>query len=280
MSSKLIPEFKKSDDTIVLSVSKVKTFQTCKAKYRYCYIEKLPRKDWEFLTFGKFLHETLENFYKEIINGSTILKNELMTNCFKAAYKNWKAKLKPEQVKEAKEILTQLLKKDEDITVLSVEKEFYIDIDSKILLNGYIDRIQLDPDGMLHVSDYKTTKNKKYLEKDHFQLLTYAFVMCLEDPTLEKVRTSYILLRHGFTSIVKEYSRAEIMKVENEFLEYAKQISDEKLYRPNPGFLCSYCDYYEGICPEGKKMESSEKYGVVGWSSENPENTKFGKFKR
>lgn len=259
-----------------LSVSKVKTFKDCKAKFQYCYIEKLPRKEWDFHVFGKFLHEVLENFYKQIINGSPEPPNVIMTACFKAAFEAWKVKLTTEQVKEAKQILVMHLKQSADKsqvgkapTYLSVEKEFYIDIDGKILLNGFIDRIQLDTDGVVHVSDYKTTKNKKYLKNDYFQLLTYAFVMCLEDPSIQKVRTSYILLRHNFESIVKEFDRAEIMKVEQIFLDYANQIDIEKLYRPNPSRLCNYCDYLDH-CDAGRKITNYDEthetpYGAIKW---------------
>jgi ATP-dependent helicase/DNAse subunit B len=50
-----------------LSVSKAKTFDDCKAKYKFCYIQKLPRIDRDFHIFGKFLHSTLESFHKTII---------------------------------------------------------------------------------------------------------------------------------------------------------------------------------------------------------------------
>lgn len=267
-----------------LSVSKVKTFKDCKAKFRFCYIEKLPRKEWDFHVFGKFLHEILEVFHKKIMDGAQEPFHVLMTQSFKQALGNWASKLTAEQKKESQEILTGYLKQliEQQVnktmpTILDVEKDFYIDIDGKVLLNGFIDRVQLDPDGVLHVSDYKTTKNKKYLKNDYFQLLTYAYVMCLEDPKIERVRTSYILLRHGFETIVKEFERAEIMKIESMFLEYSQNIHDEKLYRPNPTPLCGYCDYLES-CKEGKDNQEraaekkefksgkiNAKFGVSDW---------------
>ena len=47
-----------------LSVSKAKTFDQCKAKFKYQYIEKLPKKSWDFQIFGQFLHAILENFHE------------------------------------------------------------------------------------------------------------------------------------------------------------------------------------------------------------------------
>lgn len=260
---------------ITLSVSKVKTFKDCPAKYRFCYIEKLPRKDWSFHTFGKFIHEILENFYRSKIEGSTDPHNIIMGQSLKNAFGNFKEKLTAEQVQETKSILSGYLKQlqdqgDEAPTILTVEKSFYVDIDGKILLNGFIDRTQLDRDGVLHVSDYKTTKNKRYLKNDYFQLLTYAFVMCLEDPNIKKVRTSYILLRHNFETIVKEFDRDEIMEVEKLFLDWADKINDEKLYRPKPTPLCGYCDYLS-FCDIGQRSMGdrapmdSVKFGETKW---------------
>lgn len=269
----VLTERPKTDLALSLSVSKVKTFKDCKAKFKFSYVEKLPRKDWEHLIFGKFLHEVLENFHKQLMENSQAQLHILMTECFKQSSVNWKDKLNVAQKQEAREILGVYLKQITEQknngtmpTILSVEKDFFIDIDGKILLNGFIDRIQMDPDGVLHVSDYKTTKKKEYLKKDYFQLLTYAYVMCLEDPKLEKVRTSYILLRHNFETIIKEYSRNDIMKVEKKFLDYAESIHAEKLYRPTPTPLCDYCDYLD-LCDAGKNRngKSESKFGALDW---------------
>jgi putative RecB family exonuclease len=260
------------ESVLSLSVSKTKTFKDCKAKYRFCYLEKLPRKEWDFHVFGKFLHEVLERFYRKILDGNKDLPNVILSVAWKEAYLNWKQKLTALQIAEAKEICNLFLKylalNNSPPRIISVEEPFFIDIDGKVLLNGFIDRVQIDHDGVLHVSDYKTTKNKRYLKNDYFQLQTYAFVMCLKDPSLKKVRTSYILLRHGFESIVKEFQRDEIMQIEKSFLDYSDQIHAEKLFRPNPTRLCGYCDYLEN-CDAGQKMMgidySLKKFGDDKW---------------
>lgn len=274
MSSIILPGKPGEQLSIALSVSKVKTFKDCKAKYKFGYIEKLPRKDWEHHIFGKFLHEILENFHQKQIDGDNSPLNVLLTECFKKSSENWKNKISIAQKKESQEILMGYLKKltiekskGEAPTFLKAEKDFYINIDDKILLNGFIDRVQLDPDGVLHVADYKTSKSKTYLKKDLFQLLTYAFVMCLEDPSLTKVRTSYIMLRHNFEAIQQEFTREEIMKVEKIFLQYAEDIEKEKLFRPNPTPLCNYCDYLDH-CDAGQEYTgnySGKNFGETNW---------------
>ena len=266
-------ELKKISTTeLPLSVSKVKTFDDCKLKYKYSYIEKLPRKEWAHFKFGKLLHDTLEHFHIALINDPHQDIRALMVSCFANSRKEYQSD--KEQNKEAWDILKNYISKMEadkpetKINVLSVEKEFYIDIGGKVLLNGFIDRIQVDPDGILHVADYKTTKNKKYL-KDYFQLLTYAFVLMLEDPNIQHIRTSYILLRHNFEYTTKEFSRPEVMKVSEKFIDYAEKILSEQLWRPSPTRLCGYCDFLDS-CEDGRRYlekigASKPQFGFSQW---------------
>lgn len=258
------------------SVSKIKTFTSCKLKYKFSYIEKLPKKEWEHLKFGNFVHEVLETFHKKLLAGDVTPRHSLMTECFKAALKNWK--LEAEAKKEAYEIINKYLtllaeqeKNDNLSHVIAVEKEFYINIDDKILLNGFIDRVQLDKDNVLHVADYKTSRSKTYLEKDFFQLLTYAFVMCLENPDLERVRASYIMLKHDFEFVTKEFTRKEIMKIEKDFLKYADKIMAETEFNAKTSPLCRFCDFLDN-CPKGQSFIDSRgnqnnltKFGASNW---------------
>lgn len=275
VTASILKSKKESNADLALSVSKVKTFDSCKAKYRYCYIEKLPRKEWHFHVFGKFLHQILEDFHNELMEDSNLDFEILMNKCFKESIKKYKS-LTKSQIDDAFKIIQEYLsqlkvqKNEKSLPdILAIEKSFFIDLGGKVLLNGYIDRIQVDPDQVLHVADYKTTKDKKYLT-DYFQLLTYAFALMLEDPELEKIRTSYVLLRHGFEYITKEYTRKEVMKVGDKFIKYAENIGTEKLWRPEPQFLCKYCDYLD-VCNEGKRylvkrgVLNEPGFGAISW---------------
>lgn len=259
---------------IKLSVSKTKTFVDCKAKFKYVYVEKLPRKDWEFHTFGKFCHKVLEDFHNAYIEkDSNQPFNVEMGNAWKSAWAEYKTAMTPEMKKDCWAIIDLYLRKisaqkKEDCippNVISCEKKFEINIDNKIILNGMIDRIQIDPDGIVHVCDYKTVKNKKYLKNDFFQLLTYAYVIISEDPSIQRVRASYILLRHDFEYITVEFTVPEIVKIRDQYLEYAEKMQLEKEFTPNPTVLCNFCDYLN-LCPEGKtKAYNQNIYGEVNW---------------
>jgi len=248
-----------------LSVSKAKTFLDCKAKFKFCYLDKLPRKEQDFHIFGKFLHSVLENFHRAIINEPE-LRNDyppVLKKAWEDALAQYADKLIPEQVEYAKKITDEyelLLVKTGIPNVTSVEKEFYIQIDDRILLNGFIDRIQDDAD-LIHVADYKTTKEVKYLANDFFQLKTYGFVLAALDPAVEKIRASYIMLKHNFRFLTKEFTRKEVItEVLAKFVSIADNIEAEKVWRPNPTILCKYCDYLEN-CNSGRRY--LEKKGMI-----------------
>lgn len=258
-------------ELIKLSVSKTKTFEHCQAQYKFNYIEKLPKKSWQFHELGKFIHEVLENFHKEYINGSKEPFNIVMSRCFKAALKNF-PKLDEAGKKESFEIIDAYLKKisteagrEEVSRITAVEKNFLINISEDIKLTGMIDRVQKDKDGIWHLCDYKTIRHKKYLKNDWFQLLTYAYAMLMEDPDIEKVRGSYILLRHNFEYFTNEFSRDQILEVKKSYEDYASKIREEKLWRPLPSKLCGFCDWVD-ICPEGSAfIKPKVSYGKSSW---------------
>lgn len=256
-----------------LSVSKTKTFIDCKKKYKYCYIEKLPRKEWSFHIFGKFCHKVLEDFHNAyIINNSKLPFNTEMGIAYKAAIKEFGKSMTDDMKKDCWKIIDQYLriithdrKNNLSANVIACEKNFDFAVNDKLVLNGMIDRIQIDSDNVVHVCDYKTVKNKKYLKNDFFQLLTYAYVMLLENPELEKVRASYILLRHDFEYITTEFSAPEILKIKDKYIEYANQIVSEKDFAPTTSQLCNYCDFLNE-CVEGKsKSFNQNTYGESSW---------------
>lgn len=275
VEAQLLPERDSSKTDMTLSVSKAKTFESCKAKFKFCYMDKLPRVDRDFHIFGKYLHQILENFHRELMNHperNSEWRN-VMKEAWDLAYTEYSEQLTGIQVKDAQAMIDEycaILEEDGLPNVIGVEKDFYINLNNKVLLNGFIDRVQIDPDGLIHVADYKTTKDPKYLQ-DFFQLLTYCYALMLEDPSIERMRASFILLRHSFDYITQEFTRDEVIPVAEKFLKTAYEIDDEKLWRPNPQFLCKYCDYLEH-CPEGKGF--LVKKGVLKTNSKSAKTNK------
>lgn len=261
-----------TDTDFRVSVSKTKTFAQCMKQYEFNYILKFPKKERDYHTFGKFCHMVLEEFHKMYIEGCLLPYNIVMGDCFKKAMTEYKDKMTPEMKKECWGLIDKYLRKISNeknngtpANVISIEKRFELPVGENIILNGAIDRIQVDDDNVIHVADYKTTKNKKYLKDDWFQLLTYAYVICSEDSSITKVRASYILLRHDFEYITTEFTLKDILPIKDKYIDYVNKMRTVKDFTASPSALCNYCDFLND-CPEGKaKSYNQNIYGEVKW---------------
>lgn len=262
-------------EQLKLSVSKAKLFKDCKRKFKYRYIERRPTKEWEHLTFGSMVHKVLEDFHKFYIDNPNSNKphHEVMSLAFRNALKEFKGKLTIEMKREAREVISTYLKivRNDFPNVLTCEENFSYLFKNNVLLRGFIDRVQIDEDGVLHVCDYKSSKSDKYLIGDEFQLLVYAFIMLKKNPALKKIRGSYIMIKDNYKMVGEdvnkpfEFNTEQILEVENMFLNYAVDIRQETEYEPNPTTLCNWCDYVND-CPEGKrKVFITPVYGEVSW---------------
>ena len=273
VAAKILPKKEDSKLKFRLSVSKSKTFDDCKRKFKYNYLDKLPRKEWDHFVFGSFNHKYLEDFHEDLLQHPERESswNDRLDVAWSSAVDEFKD-MKPDQIEEARGIFNcykEILEEDGLPDIVSVEEPFVIELDGQVLLNGFIDRVQMDPDGIIHVGDYKTTKNKKYMT-DFFQLETYAYALMTKDPSIKKVRASYIMLRHEFDYITEEFTREEIMgKIAQKFIQYKKDIEEEKTWRANPQFLCKFCDFTDH-CEEGTSFLI--KRGLI-----QPKNTKHVK---
>lgn len=242
----LEPKIIQEEPLIKLSASSTKTFEQCPRKYYYTYIEKLPKKSWAHLKLGTFCHRVLELFHKQWILNKNLNLVDLIGNCFLTARgEDDFIGMLPDQLEEAKEMLQEYLfgvEKRGMPNTLFVEEPFKISVD-KFLLRGFMDRIDIDPDGLFHIVDYKTTKNEKYL--DDFQLLVYGMALKSKYPDMDRFRGSYVLLRKGSKLVTNEYSMHDVYKCEKKILDFGIRIEQEQKWEKRPGPLCNWCDFYD-----------------------------------
>lgn len=230
---------------IKLSASSTKTFEQCRKKYYYTYIDKLPKKHWPHLILGTFCHAVLEMFHKEWIKDKNLELVSLMSKCFSIVRRDSEfLKMSSEQLEDAKNMIQDYLFSVETSgmpNTLSVEESFEIKIDNYII-RGFIDRLDVDKDGLFHIVDYKTTKNEKYL--DNFQLLVYGMAIKNKYPNIDRFRGSYVLLKKGSKMITEEFNIHDILKCEKKILEFGASIQAEQEWKKSPSQLCHWCDFY------------------------------------
>lgn len=250
-----------------VSYSEVNTFKMCPQRYRFAYILRMPTVQKPYTLFGNFCHEILQDFHKEFKDSvPTVesMKNK-MKDIFNDCTKREKYKsLTKDQKLEAYDIMKKYLKVSiDEVTnnkfpkIIDVEKKIWETVSNNFIFNGYIDRLQLDDDGVIHVIDYKTTKDKKYL-KDRTQLMLYSYFVAINNKC-DRVRTSYIMLKHNMQYLTTEYQMNELLDVKNKFEWQWNEIKNEKLFRPNARFdTCTICDYVNS-CNEGAELMQRKK---------------------
>lgn len=268
-----------SEELLKLSVSKTKSFEMCRRQYQFNYILKMPQPDRDYFVLGSFCHLVLENFHQQFIDGCLLPFHIAIKDSWNVAWQKYKSKMTPEMKQECWKIIDGYLRKitkdknnGESFNILAVEHPFDFHLSEKVIIRGSIDIVQKDADNTWHVADWKSTKNPKHLENDNFfQIKTYCFVLLQEHPEIAKFKGSYVLLRHDFRKITKEFSLDEILAVRQKYLDYANQIESEKDFKATPNQLCGWCAYLEH-CDEGRTQvanscfnQQQKVFGAINW---------------
>jgi len=234
-----------------LSASRSKTFEQCKRKYYFQYISHLPTLSWEHFDLGTYTHITLELFHRSVKEEPETPIKKLMSAASSAAYQRMildNKTLTDELLRNAKAMLSDYLShiaRDGMPDVMEVEFPFTISLNDKYDLTGVIDRIDRDKDGMLHIMDYKTSKNAKYMEP--FQLNTYGLYLLEKFPEVTRFRASYIMLKLGCQPLDYEFTVEDVHKCREKLINYADRITSEERWRAKPSKLCDWCDFKE-VC--------------------------------
>jgi putative RecB family exonuclease len=133
------------------------------------------------------------------------------------------------------------------------ERELYVEalLDSKLLLRGFVDRVDVAPDGRIRVVDYKTGRSpgEGYEAKALFQMKFYALVLW----RLRGVVPSVLQLVYLGNGEILRYEpdeddlRATERKVEAVWraIRLAQETGD---WRPSPSRLCDWCSFHQ-FCP-------------------------------
>lgn len=236
---------------LLLSVSRAKSFEQCPRKYYYHYVERLPRLQQDHFDLGVLIHGALEYFhYVFRKDGMELNLSRLMSAAFKKQYNKMikEITVSAEVVKEAKELLAQYLrqiKKGIGSEIIQVEEEFELPLNKKYGIKGVIDRVDLEEDGTYHIKDYKTNKNKKYMEP--FQLAAYGIYLFNRFPDIDTYKASYIMLRFDGAPISYTINKADVKKAKKKLIERGETITSEERWMKKPSILCKWCDF-EQVC--------------------------------
>ena len=247
-----------------LSPSRAGDFMTCPLLYRYRTIDKLPEPPSPAAVRGTVVHKVLEDLFDLDAAERTPARAQEMV------VPSWEALLEAEPelegmfgedgpevgawLQECRRSLEKYFELEDPTRLEPAERELYVEalLDSKLLIRGFVDRLDVAPDGRIRVVDYKTGRapGEGFEAKALFQMKFYALVWWKTRGVIPAM-LQLIYLGNGE---VLRYSpdEADLRATERKVDAIFSAIRNAQLtgdWRPKKSRLCDWCSFQEH-CPE------------------------------
>lgn len=271
----------------VFSYSKMEVFKNCPLQYRYKYIEKKYSQDTSIaLELGSLCHYVLEQKGKMIVSGETVdyekLNNILMNGVTETDEKTKEELLGVNQLKrkyfevwheadnasgasydEKIKLFDKVLHEemeDTDWKPTYFEKPFEFVWDNKVVLKGFIDRIDIK-NGQYRTIDYKTSKKVYEQSKlaTSLQFGVYALAILNEFGVLPiESEYRFILIDDKQYALTKGWENRLIKAMDKVFGDI--EASEKKgVFVPKASPLCYWCNFCQ-TNPEATIYKNECKY--------------------
>jgi putative RecB family exonuclease len=250
-----------------LSPSRAGDFRTCPLLFRLRTIDRLPEEPSPSAVRGTVVHKVLEDLFDLPAADRTPERAEDMVQAawdfVLDAEPDLASMFVGEDSAEGPEIAAWLASCRESLRsyfdledprrLEPAEREVYVEalLDSKLLLRGFVDRIDVAPDGALRVVDYKTGRSPGigFEGKALFQLRFYALIIWR---TRGVVPTRLQLIYLGDGQVVSYQPDEQDLRATERLvealwraIETARHTGD---WQPSPGYACTWCSY-QAHCP-------------------------------
>ena len=256
-----------------LSPSRAGDFRTCPLMYRLRTIDHLPEEPSPPAVRGTVVHKVLEDLFDLPAADRTPERAEAMVQDAWAFVLDAEPELASMFVDEGatgegavgdgseiaawlascRESLRAYFELEDPRRLEPAEREVYVEalLDSRLLLRGFVDRIDIAPDGAVRVVDYKTGYSPAvgFEGKALFQMRFYALVIWRTRGVVPKL-LQLIYLGDG-QLLSYEPDEQDLRATERlvEALWHAiKAAQEAREWQPRPSGWCRFCSYQEH-CP-------------------------------
>jgi len=259
------------------SHSKIDSFESCKLKYKYRYIDKIKVEVEDTIeTFlGSIVHETLEKLYRDL-KFERQLPLENLLQYYNAKWnENWDDAIKIVKKEYSSENYRKMGEGyirdyfnrhkpfDRGKAIgLETQDRLPLDAEGKYTYHIRIDRLMDMGDGLYEVHDYKTNNRlppQDSLDTDR-QLAMYSLWVKNYFKDFKKVRLVWHFV--AFDKELESYrSDEQLEELKAHVLEKIKDIESTVDFPPHVSHLCQWC-LYQDICPMWKHKKVLEEKSV------------------
>lgn len=232
-----------------LSYSSINTYETCPAKFKFQYEDRVPQGASPALAFGDSLHRALHLFHgrpvpipPSLAELHEMLEISWVSNGFSGESEERTYR------DHGREVLTQYHRENaEDYRIpAALEFRFTIDVEG-VSLSGVIDRMDRIPGGGYEIVDYKTNRRlppQERIDRD-LQLSVY-HLAAKEIWGIEPERLTLYFLLPG-QRMTTTRTAADVDELRRRIATVAERIEAGK-FEPRQNPLCDWCDY-QALCP-------------------------------
>ena len=257
-----------------LSPSRAADFKTCPLLYRFRTIDRLPERKSLAAVRGTLVHSVLERLYdlpaaqrtveaaQELLEPAwaELREEPGVAELFAVAQEDGAetdAHRAPESVEawllSAGKLVEKYFTLEDPTRIQPDGREELVEVTlpDGLLLRGYVDRLDVAPNGALRVVDYKTgaVPREAFEGKALFQMKFYALVLWRTRGVVA-AQLKLLYLKDG-DALTYAPDEAELVRFERTLqaiwaaIERAVATGD---FRPNKTRLCDWCDH-QAVCP-------------------------------
>ncbi len=248
-----------------LSPSRAADFLTCPLLYRFRTIDRLPEPPSPVAVRGTVVHKVLEDLFDLPAADRTPARaQELLGPVWEALVEQeptlaemfgstTEAQAVTDWLASCRSVLDRYFTLEDPRRLEPAERELYVEalLDSRLLLRGYVDRLDVAPDGSVRVVDYKTgsSPGEAFEGKALFQMKFYALVLWRTRGVVPAM-LQLVYLGNGemLRYVPDEHDLLATERKVEAIWRAIRQAEAERDWRPSPGRLCSWCAF-QAICP-------------------------------
>jgi putative RecB family exonuclease len=243
-----------------LSPSKVSSFTECALAFRFSAIDRLPDPPTVATVKGTLVHSSLERLMLLDPADRTV---DAAVGCLTDARvaldddTEWlelalDAASEATFMTEADTLVRRYFEIEDPTTVTPMGLELRMEVEVEgLTLRGIIDRLELDTDGALVVTDYKTGRapNEAYEQSRLGGVHFYAF-LCerLLGRRPDRVQLLYLTDPVVITTVPSEQSIRQLERKVKAIWQAIERACERDDFRPKQSRLCNWCAY-QAFCP-------------------------------